>query len=59
MSYRRLVEEINLDAADHNIKSILKRVDGRAKVIGVIKADAYGHGAVEMAHVLINNGVDM
>ena len=59
MSYKRLVEEINLDAADFNIKSIQKRIDGRAKVIGVIKADAYGHGAVEMAHVLIENGVDM
>ncbi len=59
MSYKRLAEEIDLDAADFNIKSIKKRIDGRAKVIGVIKADGYGHGAYEMANVLIENGVDM
>ena len=51
MAYKRLVAEIDLDAADFNIKSILKRIDGRADVIGTIKADAYGHGALECNRV--------
>ena len=59
MAYKRLVAEIDLDAADFNIKSILKRIDGRADVIGTIKADAYGHGALEIAKVLMENGVSM
>ncbi len=59
MGYKRLVAEIDLDAVDFNIKSIIKRVGGRAKIIGTVKADAYGHGAVEVAEVLAENGVDM
>ncbi|MCJ7855516.1 alanine racemase [Lachnospiraceae bacterium NSJ-143] len=59
LAYKRLVAEIDLDAADFNIKSILKRIDGRADVIGTIKADAYGHGALEIAKVLMENGVSM
>lgn len=59
MGYKRLVAEIDLDALDFNIKSIIKRVNGRAKLIGTIKADGYGHGAIEVADVLTANGVDM
>ncbi len=57
--YKRLAAEIDLDAVDFNIKSILKRIDGRAQVIGTIKADGYGHGAMEVAEVLMENGVNM
>ncbi len=59
MGYKRLTAEIDLDAVDFNIKSIIKRVDGRAKLIGTVKADAYGHGAIEVARVLEENGVDI
>lgn len=59
MGYKRLVAEIDLDAVDFNIKSIIKRVGGRAKIIGTVKADAYGHGAVEVSKVLEENGIDM
>ncbi len=59
MGYKRLVAEIDLDAVDFNIKSIIKRVGGKAKIIGTVKADAYGHGAVEVSEVLAENGVDM
>jgi len=59
VGYKRLIAEINLDALDFNIKSIKKRIDNRAKIIGVIKADAYGHGAIETAEVLDENGVDI
>lgn len=59
MSYRRTVAEIDLDAIDYNIKSIRKRVPVGTKILGTIKADGYGHGALEVAEVLRKNGVEM
>ena len=50
--------EVNLDALDRNIKNIRRKAGG-AQLIGVIKADAYGHGAVECARVLRQNGCRM
>ena len=35
--------EINLSNADYNIKQIKQKLGDKTKVIGVIKADAYGH----------------
>ncbi len=48
--------EINLSNLDYNIKNIKAKAAGR-ELIGVIKADAYGHGSVEVAKVLRENGV--
>ncbi|MDY6038268.1 MAG: alanine racemase [Eubacterium sp.] len=48
--------EVNLSNFDYNIKQIKAKAQGR-DLIGVIKADAYGHGAVKCAEVLRNNGV--
>ena len=48
--------EINLTNLDYNIKEIIKKADGQ-EIIGVIKADAYGHGAEKCAEVLQENGV--
>lgn len=39
--------EIHLDRAEHNFKEIQART--KADMIAVVKADAYGHGAVELA----------
>ncbi len=49
--------EINLTNADYNIKKIKEKVGEDTDIIGVIKADAYGHGAVKIAEVLRKNGV--
>lgn len=49
--------EVNVDNFAHNIKKIKEKAKGR-KIIGVIKADAYGMGAVRMAHELRKCGVD-
>ena len=49
--------EINLSNLDYNIKSIRKKVGPEHELIGVIKADAYGHGSVKCAEVLRENGV--
>ncbi len=47
--------EINLNNLDFNIKNIKAKIGDR-EMIGVIKADAYGHGSVKVAEVLIANG---
>ncbi len=49
--------EINLSNFDYNIKQIRAKVGPDRELIGVIKADAYGHGAVKCAEVLRGNGV--
>ena len=47
--------EINLNNLDFNIKNIKAKISDR-EMIGVIKADAYGHGSVKVAEVLRENG---
>lgn len=48
--------EINL-AALHNNLNIIFRTVGKRNVISVVKADAYGHGAVPISRKLVNAGV--
>ena len=50
--------EINLDNLSHNIKEIKKLLKKNAFLTAVIKADAYGHGALGIAETLIQSGVD-
>ncbi|QIB68083.1 alanine racemase [Aminipila butyrica] len=49
--------EINLSNLDYNIKNIIAKAGADKEIIGVIKADAYGHGSVKVAEVLRENGV--
>ncbi|MBQ0078927.1 MAG: alanine racemase [Eubacterium sp.] len=49
--------EINLSNLDFNIKQIQQRVSPNTKITGIIKADAYGHGAIKVASVLRANGI--
>lgn len=49
--------EINLGHLRHNLK-VVKRAAGRARVYGVLKADAYGHGAPAVARTLERAGID-
>lgn len=49
--------EIDLDAIAHNIDQIIELTGNERKVMGIVKADAYGHGAVEVANILIDHGV--
>jgi alanine racemase len=48
--------EINLSNLDYNIKQIIQKVGGK-EIIGVVKADGYGHGSVAVSRVLLENGV--
>ena len=49
--------EINLSNFDYNVKQIRAKIGPDREFIGVIKADAYGHGAIQCAQVLRENGV--
>ena len=50
--------EINLSNLDYNIKNIKALLGSGTRIIGVIKADGYGHGSVRVAEVLRKNGID-
>lgn len=50
--------EVNLDCIEHNILEFKKYLKKEAKLFAVVKADAYGHGAVMIAPVLLASGVD-
>lgn len=51
-NHRRTWAEIDLDAIEHNIIQINSLLKNGAQSIGVIKADAYGHGAPVIARTL-------
>lgn len=51
--------EINISNLEHNIKEIRKCVPKNIKLLGVVKADAYGHGAVMLAPTILASGIDM
>ncbi|MBX3460526.1 MAG: alanine racemase [Planctomycetes bacterium] len=53
----RVWAEIDTAAVRHNLAAIRARA-GAARVMAVLKANAYGHGAVEMARLLVNEGID-
>ncbi len=54
---RPTVAEIDLSAVSFNIKEIKKRVQP-AKIMAVVKANAYGHGALEICKQAIQSGVE-
>lgn len=50
--------EINLQALSENFRQVRERVTPDVKIMAVVKADAYGHGAVECARRLAQEGAD-
>ena len=50
--------EINLDKIKHNVKEVKNIVKNGTIISAVVKADAYGHGVIEIGDVLLKNGVD-
>ena len=51
--------EIDLDALAHNYQSLRAMLPEGCKFLGMVKANAYGHGAVEVAGKLQELGADM
>lgn len=50
--------EINLNSLKHNYLQVKKLVGNDVGIISIVKADAYGHGAVEVSRELTNLGSD-
>jgi len=50
--------EIDLDCIAHNVNTIRGLVGKRKEIMGVVKADAYGHGVLDVARELLANGVE-
>ena len=51
--------EIDLNAIVHNLQAIKKIIYPETKIIGVVKANAYGHGIVETARAVWTSGADI
>ncbi len=56
--FKRTWAEINLNRLEHNFKVIKNRISDKTKICCVIKADAYGHGAVELSQLYERIGAD-
>lgn len=50
--------EIDVDAVKKNLQEVKTLLDDKAKLIAVVKANAYGHGAEDIARILFQNGVE-
>lgn len=50
--------EINLDHIAYNMQKIKERVGAEVAVAAVVKANGYGHGAVDIAQTIMENGGD-
>ncbi len=57
-SGRPTVSEVDLGALEFNYRQIKKRIPGGVKLLAVVKADAYGHGAIPISLKLEKLGVD-
>lgn len=47
--------EVDLCAIRHNVRVLMRRATG-ARLMAVVKADAYGHGAIPVAHAALEAG---
>ncbi len=51
--------EISLSAIEHNFRAIRRHIGPERKILAVVKADAYGHGAARLSRTLARAGADM
>ena len=58
MPKRAVWAEIDLKALENNIRNIKSCIKNKAKWCAVVKADAYGHGAVAVARKAVEQGAD-
>lgn len=50
--------EVNLDFIKHNFCQLKNIIGNEIKVLAVVKANAYGHGIIEISRVMGKQGVD-
>lgn len=56
---RPTIIEINLDHLAYNFKQVRSKVCKDSKIMAVVKANGYGHGAIEVSKIFLQNGTDM
>ncbi len=56
--YRSWVE-VDLDNFIGNLKEIKRLIGPQVDFMQAVKADAYGHGAIEISHIALKNGARM
>ncbi|MDQ0232500.1 alanine racemase [Metabacillus malikii] len=57
--YRDTWVEVNLDAIEYNVKMMKQHIGNEVKIIAVVKANAYGHGAFQVANAALDAGATM
>ena len=57
-SYRATKAEINLEAFRHNLRVIKRLVGPSVATMAIVKADAYGHGAIQCARTALDEKVN-
>ena len=55
---KRTWAEVSLDNLEHNYRAIKNHIPEGCRFLGVMKADAYGHGAVPLSHALCELGAE-
>ncbi|OEG00251.1 alanine racemase [Vulcanibacillus modesticaldus] len=55
--FRPTIVEVDLDAITHNIEFIKRKIPNNAEIMAVVKADAYGHGAIPIVKHLQSLGI--
>lgn len=55
---KRTWADVDLDALAHNYAAIKNHIPASCRFLGVMKADAYGHGAVPISNALLELGAD-
>ena len=55
---KRTWADISLDNLEHNYKTLREHVGKGPRFLGVVKADAYGHGAVQVSRTLEELGAE-
>ncbi|SDZ13153.1 alanine racemase [Evansella caseinilytica] len=57
--YRDTWVEVDLDAIEANVRQLKKLLPSNVQVMAVVKANGYGHGAVQVAEAAMEAGADM
>ena len=52
MEHSRVCARIDLDAVGANLEAMRQKLKKETRIIAVIKTNAYGHGAVQIARVV-------
>lgn len=56
--YRKTWAEVNLEFIRHNVREVKASLQKDTKIFAVVKANAYGHGAVQVAKTALEAGAD-